>query len=88
MNISYDFQLRAAENGHRWTGHTMNVDPVDPESETVWRLACVCGWTATNQPIVRDFDPMTTWGRHVIGAISDQANTPEGRITLKGGQSV
>lgn len=83
MNISYDFQLRAAENGHKWTGHTMRVDPVDTDSETVWRLACACGWTATNEPIGQRSDPMITWARHVIGAVSDRQNTPQERISHK-----
>lgn len=83
MNISYDFQLRAAENGHRWTGHHMNVDPVDPKSEVVWRLACACGWTATNRPLHQQSDVMIDWASHVISAVSDQMNTPEGRIRTK-----
>ena len=89
MNISYDFRLRAASTGHQWTGHQIHVDPVDTDSEMVWRVTCACGWTGTNQPIgVGHGDPMVPWAEHVIGAVSDQANTPERRITLKGGQEV
>ncbi len=87
MNISYDFRLRAASTGHQWTGHQIHVDPVDLDSELVWRVTCACGWSGSNQS-VRGPDPMVAWAEHVIGSVSDRANTPEGRITLKGGQSV
>jgi len=83
MNISYDFQLRAAENGHRWTGHHVHENVEDHDSQLMWRLACACGWTAANQPIHQRSDPMITWAAHVIGSVSDRENTPEGRISHK-----
>ncbi len=88
MNISYDFRLRAASTGHQWTGYQIHVDPVELDSQMVWRVTCACGWSGTNEPIAAYRDPMVPWAEHVIGAVSDQANTPERRITLKGGQEV
>ncbi len=82
--ISYDFRLRAAENGHRYTGYNENQIPEDLDTPIVIVVACACGWRAEKRdPSGPLSDPYITWADHVINRISERMMTPEGRISIK-----
>ena len=84
MNVSYDFRLRAAENGHRYTGYEANQIPDDPDTMIVTVVACACGWQAEKpDPTGPLSDPYITWADHVINRVTERVNTPMGRISMK-----
>ena len=58
MDISYDFQLRAAENGHRWEGFTNRGGEIQP--------ACSCGWKWPAEPATIFSNPKIYWAEHVL----------------------
>lgn len=80
MNISYEFQLRAAESGHRWSGYQV-TDSDEAGAKAWWVVACLCGWKAAQRdPSGSLSDPLITWADHVL--TDTQAQAAE-RIQIK-----
>ena len=64
MDISYEFQLRAAERGHRWEGFTNRGGEFQP--------ACSCGWKGDPEPASVLSNPKIDWAEHVLDRAADQ----------------
>jgi len=73
MDISYEFQLRAAENGHRYRGFVNRGDVIVP--------ACSCGWKGEPQTVSVLSMPKSDWAEHVLdrAAAEPQIRTKDQR---------